>query len=98
MVTLATQLHHGQNICLAELILANLYESISSGAAQLKVIENRSSLLLAGSFWLLQLWLDATFESFLPQKPQINEQAPEIARRRVEGIRQIGRASCRERV
>ena len=61
--------------------------SISSGAAQLKVIENRASLLLAGPFWLLQLWLNATFESFLPQKPQINEQAPEIARRRVEGTR-----------
>ena len=55
MVTLATQLHHGQNICLDELILANLYESISNGATQLKVIKNRASLLLAGPFWLLQL-------------------------------------------
>ena len=87
ILTLATQLHHGYNCCLDELILANLYESISNGVTQLKVIGNRASLLLSGPFWLLQIWLNATFESFLPQKNIINEKAPRILNRRVEGTR-----------
>ena len=89
MLTLATQLHHGYPLCLAEHILANLYESISNGVTQLKVIGDRGSLLLSGPFWLLQRWLNATFESFLPQKNKINEAAPEILNRRVEGRRRV---------
>ena len=68
MLTLATQLHHKYPLCLAELILANLYESISNGVTQLKVLGDRGNLLLSGPFWLLQLWLNATFESFLLMK------------------------------
>ena len=89
MLTLAMQLHHGYNLCLAELILANLYESISNGVTQVKVIGDRASLLLSDPFWIFQLWLNATFESFLLQKNKINEEAPEILNRRVEGTRLV---------
>ena len=60
-----------------------------NSVTQLKVIRDRESLLLSGPFWLLQLWLNATFESFLPQKNKIHEEAPEILNRRVEGTRLV---------
>ena len=63
MLTLATQLHHGYPLCLAELILANLYESINNGVTTLNNVGDKASLLLSGPFWLLQLWINATFES-----------------------------------
>ena len=78
-----------ENIDTLNDILDKLYESIRNGVTQLKVIGDRASLLLSGPFWLLQLWLNATFESCLPQKNKINEEAPEILNRRVEGTRLV---------
>ena len=46
-------------------------------------------MLLYGPFWLLQLWLNTTFESFLPRKNKINEKALEILNRRVKGTKLV---------
>lgn len=54
-LTLANQLHARHNICLSEMILASLYESLSDGVAQLKNLGDKRNLLLSGPFWLLQL-------------------------------------------
>lgn len=64
-LTLANQLHVGHDICLSEMILASLYESLSDGVAQLKNLGDKGNLLLSGPFWLLQLWLNATFKASL---------------------------------
>lgn len=65
-LTMANQLHAGDNRCLSEMILVNIYESLGEGVTTLKNIQPKGNLLLSGPFWLLQLWLNATFEaSFL---------------------------------
>lgn len=86
-LALANQLHVGHDICLSEMILASLYESLSDRVAQLKNLGDKGNLLLSGPFWLLQLWLNATFEANLPTKGLVDEDTEEIRRRRVEGPR-----------
>lgn len=86
-LTLANQLHVGHDICLSEMILTSLYESLSDGVAQLKNLGDKWYLLLSGPLWLLQLWLNATFEASLPNKGLVDEDAEEIKNRRVEGTR-----------
>lgn len=85
-LTLANQLHVGHDICLSEMILASLYESLSDRVAQLKNLGEKGNLLLSGPFWLLQLWLNATFEASLPNKGLVDEEAEEVKNRRIEGI------------
>ena len=83
---LANQLHNNTGVCLSELILANLYESLSEGAARLKNLDAPGAVHLNGPLWLLQLWLNATFEANLPRKGQVNEDSTEIKERRTDGI------------
>ena len=71
------------------MILGNLYESLSEGVTQLKNLASKPNLLLSGPFWLLQLWLNATFEASLPHKKTLDENAEEIRHRRVEGTRLV---------
>lgn len=47
-LTLANQLHSGHGVCLSEIILASLYESLSDGVAQLKNKVGKGNLLLSG--------------------------------------------------
>lgn len=47
---LANQLHAGLNVCLSEMILANLYESLGEGVTALKKIQTKGNLLLFGPF------------------------------------------------
>ncbi|XP_050876858.1 uncharacterized protein LOC127080587 [Lathyrus oleraceus] len=86
-LTLANQLHAGRRVGLSELLLASLYENLGSTSAKLKEYEAGTNLLLSGPYWLLQLWLNATFESFLPTRGNIEENAPEIINRSIEGTR-----------
>lgn len=67
--------------------MASLYESLSDEVAQLKNLGDKGNLLLFGPFWLLQLWLNATFEASLPNKGLVDEDAEEILNRRVKGPR-----------
>lgn len=86
-LTLANQLHVGHDICLSEMILESLYESLSDGVAQLKNLGDQGNLLLYGPFWLLQLWLNATSEASMLNKGLVDEDAEEIKNRRVESTR-----------
>lgn len=86
-LTLANQLHAGHDVCLSEMILASLYESLSDIVAQLKNLGDKGNLLLFDPFWLLQLWLNATFEANLPNKGLRDEDVEGILHRRVEGPR-----------
>lgn len=86
-LTLANQLHARHDIFLSKMILESLYESLSDGVAQLNNLGDKGNLLLSGPFWLLQLWINATFEASLPNKGLVDEDAEEILNRRVEGPR-----------
>ncbi|XP_050896255.1 uncharacterized protein LOC127102994 [Lathyrus oleraceus] len=56
------------------MILANLYESLSECVSLLKTIKDQGKINFSGPFWLLQLWLNATFEASLPVKHEVNEE------------------------
>lgn len=71
---MANQLHAGTKLCLSEMILANLYESLSESVNLLKPIKDQGKINLSGPFWLLQLWLNATFEVSLLVKHEVNEE------------------------
>ena len=88
-MTLANQLHVGRNICLSELILAGLYESLGEASSRLKEFEPQTNILLDGPYWLLQLWLNATFEPSLSTYNTINEADPEVENRTIEGTRLV---------
>lgn len=64
--------------------MASLYESLSDGVAQLKNLGDKGNLLLSGLFWLLQLWLNDTFEASLPNKGHVDEDAEGTRNRKVE--------------
>jgi hypothetical protein len=61
-IPMAIQLHQGQQFGLGRLVLGCLYESMQSLSANLKKTGDGSCFLAAGPFWLLQFWLNATFE------------------------------------
>ena len=83
---LARDFHENRKVCLSELLLVDLYESLRSAVSGLKSHAPKN-ILLAGPFWLLQLWLNAMFESSLSTADTIIEQNPEIADRIIEGTR-----------
>ncbi|CAJ2676058.1 unnamed protein product [Trifolium pratense] len=92
---MAIQLHECQQFNFARLILGCLYESMRDACEHLKRTGDGSTFLGAGPFWLLQLWLTATFHAeldlFLPE-PYYEESRT----RRVEGTR-LARMVPRER-
>lgn len=51
-----------KGIFISQLILESLYESLGLATEVLRNLQPKVNLLLFGSFWLLQLWLNATFE------------------------------------
>ncbi|KAK2446309.1 serine/threonine-protein phosphatase 7 long form protein [Trifolium repens] len=86
LVPLAIMLHQGLDVALGSLILASLYDSLGKASDMLKKIDKGSQLAFSGPIWLLQLWLNATFESnfnlFLPSYLEAS-----IAARQSEGAR-----------
>lgn len=82
---MANQLHVGHKLCLSQMIMGYLYESLAEGIDTLKRFQLGSNMLLSGPYRLLQLWLNATFETSLPIRGPINEEADEIKNMRVEG-------------
>src|SRR3954471_13965103 len=80
------QLHDGKKLNLSELILGFLYENLSEAANLTKNFKS-GTLLYAGPFWLLQLWLNATFETHLPFRGNVNEEDSKIRNRTIEGTR-----------
>lgn len=78
--TLANQLHKGKDACLNQLILGSLYESLGEAIEAWRNIKPKDSLLLAGPFWLLRVWLNAKFET------SINVQRPDDIDAIISGI------------
>jgi hypothetical protein len=85
LVPLAIMLHEGIDVALGRFILASLYDSLGQGNL-LKKTDKGSQLSLSGPIWLLQLWLNATFEPnfnlFLPTHMEAS-----VASRQSEGAR-----------
>ncbi|KAI5393548.1 hypothetical protein KIW84_060608 [Lathyrus oleraceus] len=52
-LTLAKQLHERQDICLSQLILGYLYESLGLVTKTLKKLLPKDNLLLVGPYWML---------------------------------------------
>ena len=71
-IPLARDLHENRKVCLSELLLVDLYESLRSAVSSLKSHTSKN-ILLAGPFWLLQLWLNAMFEPSLSTANTIDE-------------------------
>ncbi|KAK2436482.1 serine/threonine-protein phosphatase 7 long form protein [Trifolium repens] len=86
LVPLAIMIHQGLDVALGRLILASLYDSLGQASDMLKKIDKGSQLAFSGPIWLLQLWLNATFESnfklFLPTHMESS-----VALRQSEGAR-----------
>ena len=72
LIPLARDLHENRRVCLSELLLVDLYESLRSVVLSLKSHTSKN-ILLAGPFWLLQLWLNAMFEPSLSTANTIDE-------------------------
>ncbi|MCI69348.1 hypothetical protein A2U01_0090610, partial [Trifolium medium] len=69
---MATQIHEGVHFGLGRLILASLYESIGGICDSLRKCGDGSSFLGVGPIWLLQLWLNATFEHEMELKVSLD--------------------------
>ncbi|KAK2442745.1 serine/threonine-protein phosphatase 7 long form protein [Trifolium repens] len=86
LVPLAIMLHQGLDVALGRLILASLYDSLGQASDMLKKTDKGSHLAFSGPIWLLQLWLNATFEPnfklFLPTHMESS-----VASRQSEGAR-----------
>ncbi|CAJ2663131.1 unnamed protein product [Trifolium pratense] len=92
-IPMAVQIHEGCHFALGRLLLATLYESIGEVCDNLKGLVPAKSkskkaapdgcFQAAGPMWLLQLWLNATFEKelglFIP-----TEHHASIAKRKIE--------------
>lgn len=62
-IALEIQIHEGRHISLRKLLLASLYQALGLETLKLKLLANTpKSLNLSGPLWLLQHWLNATFE------------------------------------
>src|SRR4051812_8359149 len=83
---MANQLHNGKKLNLGQLLLGFLYENLSEAANLTKNFQS-GTLLYAGPFWLLQLWLNATFEAHLPFRGKVEEENDKIRNRTIEGTR-----------
>lgn len=61
-LTLENQLDEGRDICISQLILGSIYESLRLATWTLKKLQPKHNMLLYGPYWLLQLWLNAMFD------------------------------------
>jgi hypothetical protein len=90
---MATQIYEGQQFCLGCLILGCLYESMQSTSEAIKKTGDGSTFLVVVPFWLLQLWLNATFEKefelILPA-----DYAEEARKRQIEGVQLVRLTPC----
>jgi hypothetical protein len=87
-IPMAIQLHEGRQFGLGRLILGCLFASMQLASENLKKTGDGSTFLAAGPFWLLQLWLNATFEKelelYLP-----GDYEAEARKRQIEGTRLV---------
>ncbi|WJX45812.1 hypothetical protein P8452_32665 [Trifolium repens] len=87
-IPMAQQINEGRLFSLGRLLLASLYEAMGNTSDAIKASKDGSKFSVAGPMWLLQLWLNATFEMELglivPSDYQV-----EVGGREVEGQRLV---------
>jgi hypothetical protein len=62
-IPMAQQIHEGRRFGLGRLVLATLYEAMRNASDAIKALRDGSTFVVSGPMWLLQLWLNATFET-----------------------------------
>lgn len=82
-------MHAGRNIYIIQQIPGSLYEFWGESVKNLKTYQPGTNLLLAGPYWLLQLWLNATFVPSLPTHNTINEEDEDIKIRKLKGTHMV---------
>jgi hypothetical protein len=87
-IPMALQIHEGRLFSLGRLLLANLYEAMGNTSDSIKASKDGSKFSVAGPIWLLQLWLNATFETELGLIVPSDYQK-EVDAREVEGQRLV---------
>lgn len=85
-LTLANQLHEGRDICLSQLILGSIYESLGLATKTVKNLQPKDNLLLVGYYWFPGFWLNSMFEPSLDIKNP-NTADEDMKFRHVEGLR-----------
>jgi hypothetical protein len=85
-IIMANQIHKGQQFGFARLLLGCLYESMRSTCENIKKTGDGFTFLGYGPFWLLQLWLNATFPSELDLLLPTMHYG-ESSKRQIEGTR-----------
>lgn len=84
IIPLATKLHEMRDVCLIKLILCGLYKSLGFASRDLKERENPESFLVSNPIWILQLWLNATFnpslKTIIPPNLKGNVECMRLAR------------------
>jgi hypothetical protein len=82
------QIHEGRRFGLGCLLLATLYEAMRTASDAIKASKEGSNFVVSGPMWLLQLWLNATFETELGLIVPSDYQK-EVDEREVEGQRLV---------
>jgi hypothetical protein len=87
-IPMAQQIHEGRIFSLGRLLLATLYEAMGTASDAIKASKDGSKFYVAGPMWLLQLWLNATFETELGLIVP-SDYHEEVDEREVEGQRLV---------
>jgi hypothetical protein len=87
-IPIAQQINEGRLFSLGRLLLACLYEAMGNASDAIKASKDGSKVSIAGPMWLLQLWLNATFETELGLIVPSDYQQ-EVDEREIEGQRLV---------
>jgi hypothetical protein len=87
-IPMAQQIHEGRIFSLGRLLLATLYEAMGNASDAIKASKDGSTVGISGPMWLLQLWLNATFETELGLIVPSDYQK-EVDEREIEGQRLV---------
>jgi hypothetical protein len=87
-IPMAQQINEGRLFSLGRLLLASLYEAMGNASDAIKASKDGSKFYVAEPIWLLQLWLNATFETELGLIVPSDYQQ-EVDVREVEGQRLV---------
>jgi hypothetical protein len=85
-IPMAIQIHEGRNFALGRLLFATIYEAIGNSCDDIKASKEGMPFLVSRPIWLLQLWLNATFETKMGLLVPSDHQK-EVDERLVEGGR-----------
>jgi hypothetical protein len=87
-IPMARQILEGRRFSLGRLLLAALYEAMGNASDAIKASKDGSNFVVSGPMWLLQLWLNATFETELGLIVP-SDYEKEVNEREIEGQRLV---------